>query len=506
MRDQVAERAESTRVVLANEAPFRLGLLRVEPQVRQVSRGGNSETVEPRVMQVLVVLGHAGGRVVSRDELVERCWQGRIVTDDAVNRVLSRIRQIGAGIGAGSFTIETITRVGYRLTERVHALPDLPGAADLKPSVHARLLSRRRLLTAAGGVALLGAGVVGWRQFTRHQPNPRAVELAARGQLLLREGLPGQIRQAASYFEQATAIDPDYAEAWGSLALAYSHQLQGFDPVALASLPARIRSAAARADALQPGNPDAELALIFTTPIYRRWADKEQRLRRIIDRNPQHWLAHGRLALVLQQVGRFGEALEQGSRALEIEPMLPVSYALKTNALGALGRLQEADATIAKAQAQWPANPWVWFAAYNNLLFTGRPEQAAAFTMDPARQPSDMGPRFLDARRRLAEAVAGTDAKARDAAAAQLLALTRDDPSPAPFAARALALLGRGQEAERLLRTYLLGPGAINEQRMTDMLFLDPLRDRQPAAAADALLRDVGLAAYWAETKTRPDV
>lgn len=52
---------------LARTAPFRLGALHVDPPRRRVSTG---ETLEPRVMQVLVALSRANGAVVSRDELV----------------------------------------------------------------------------------------------------------------------------------------------------------------------------------------------------------------------------------------------------------------------------------------------------------------------------------------------------------------------------------------------------------------------------------------------------
>ena len=103
------------RVVLAHEPPFQIGDLAVNPPTRQVECGPLGETLEPRVMQVLVAL-YQGGGIVTRDELVERCWDGRVVGDDSINRVVSRLRHIAADIGGGSFAIETITKVGYRLT------------------------------------------------------------------------------------------------------------------------------------------------------------------------------------------------------------------------------------------------------------------------------------------------------------------------------------------------------------------------------------------------------
>src|SRR5438874_6062868 len=105
------------RVVLAHEASFDLGRLRIDPATLQVGTVDRSEKLEPRVMQVLVALARAEGAIITRDELTERCWDGRIVGEDAINRPLSRIRHFAAGIGESSFAVETIPKVGYRLIE-----------------------------------------------------------------------------------------------------------------------------------------------------------------------------------------------------------------------------------------------------------------------------------------------------------------------------------------------------------------------------------------------------
>lgn len=126
------------RVVLAHEPPFTLAKLRINPATRLVENGARSEVLEPRVMQVLVVLGRAGGAIVTRDELIERCWDNRIVGEDAINRALSRIRHVAAEIGEGSFTVQTITKVGYRLlVDGVAALPEMKrdAPAASQPSV-----------------------------------------------------------------------------------------------------------------------------------------------------------------------------------------------------------------------------------------------------------------------------------------------------------------------------------------------------------------------------------
>jgi TolB-like protein/DNA-binding winged helix-turn-helix (wHTH) protein len=100
---------------LARKASFQLGHVEVRPATRQVIKDGLGTTIEPRVMQVLVALAEAEGEVVSRDQLIESCWGGTIVGDNAIHRVVSRVRELAASVGEGSFTVETITKVGYRL-------------------------------------------------------------------------------------------------------------------------------------------------------------------------------------------------------------------------------------------------------------------------------------------------------------------------------------------------------------------------------------------------------
>jgi len=103
------------QIQLGRAPAFRLGALDVEPAMRQVVRGDRSETIEPRVMQVLVALAQAGGAVVTRDQLITTCWGGVVVGDNAVHRAISRLRDLAEAFGVDTFHIETIARVGYRL-------------------------------------------------------------------------------------------------------------------------------------------------------------------------------------------------------------------------------------------------------------------------------------------------------------------------------------------------------------------------------------------------------
>jgi sulfatase modifying factor 1 len=102
---------------LARENDFALGQFEVCPSRSQVLVNGTTETVEPRVMQALVVLVQRKSQVVSRDELVGRCWGGRVVSEDAIHRCIAKVRKLGELDRSGSFMIETVPRVGYQLNE-----------------------------------------------------------------------------------------------------------------------------------------------------------------------------------------------------------------------------------------------------------------------------------------------------------------------------------------------------------------------------------------------------
>ena len=116
---------DPTSIDLARESDFSAGDLKVRPSLRQVESEAGAETLEPRVMQVLVALFQRRGDVVSRDELIQRCWGGRAVGEDAISRAIARVRKLGESTGA--FNLETIPKVGYRMMGVTPA--DVPDAA-----------------------------------------------------------------------------------------------------------------------------------------------------------------------------------------------------------------------------------------------------------------------------------------------------------------------------------------------------------------------------------------
>ena len=106
---------EARRIDLTIELPFKLGPVRVDPRAHEISWGGECRRVQPLTLKVLVAFHDKAGEVVTRDELVDRCWDGRFVGEDVINRCVSLLRRVAAE--SGGFEIQTVPRTGYRLTE-----------------------------------------------------------------------------------------------------------------------------------------------------------------------------------------------------------------------------------------------------------------------------------------------------------------------------------------------------------------------------------------------------
>ena len=158
---------------LAQEADFDIGSLRVRPATCQVERQGVSQTLQRRVMQVLVALAHARGSVVSQDDLIIRCWRGLSVTDDAIYRCISKLRKLAAGYPAAPFTIEAIPGVGYRLMP-LDSAEERPATDSRAPHPNR---TRFRGWLGVAAVLLIAAGAAFW-VFRDRAPHHQALRVA----------------------------------------------------------------------------------------------------------------------------------------------------------------------------------------------------------------------------------------------------------------------------------------------------------------------------------------
>jgi DNA-binding winged helix-turn-helix (wHTH) protein len=206
--DDLAGEMNETGIDLATAGELDLSGLRIEPARRLVSWEGGTRELEPRVMKVLVALASAPGEVVSRDRLIELCWDGRIVGDDAINRCIQALRRLGREIEPPPFAIETVARVGYSLSVAESEGGRQPPAAAPRERAGraARPLFLLGALTLAGAFIL---AVVLWGERRGNQPPKIAVAAEGGGASAeLARGLgTDMMRLAGAHVDEIAMVD-----------------------------------------------------------------------------------------------------------------------------------------------------------------------------------------------------------------------------------------------------------------------------------------------------------
>jgi serine/threonine-protein kinase len=132
---------------------------------------------------------------------------------------------------------------------------------------------------------------------------------------------------AVAYLRRATELEPGFADAWAQRALA---ELRVIELVADADRPARAAAArelAEQALRLAPNSANAFIAL-GTTQFNHQWDfDGAERMFRLaVEHAPNAVVAWRRLSLLLAARNRLPEAIDAGTRARDLEPLLPSAH------------------------------------------------------------------------------------------------------------------------------------------------------------------------------------
>lgn len=497
----------------ARELDFEIGALKVCPSVRQVEFSGRSETIEPRVLQVLMALARRRGAVVSRDQLVETCWDGLAVSEDAINRCISKVRKLGDASGA--FELETITKVGYKLV----AVATEPSASAPKQAPGFQLDRRVLLTSAAAGVAVVG-GVAAW-SFYQGAPQPsRADELYRRAVEVGANDNPAEIAKSISFLREAVELSPGHADAWAALALAYVFSFTTNPPERHEALAERARDAANRALALDRNHADALTALAMLQPIYGRWGQAEKNLRDVLARRPRLAPIDCVLAEVLGATGRLREAIPLAEAAVAKTPLVSRRHYELAIYYWYAGRLEDADRTIAKAYDLWPLDISVWFGRLYTRMYGGDIRGALAMLDDEATWPRGIPPADFELVKAGALALQSGAAADRAKAVNANVAAAREGLGYARNAALVTAGLGDLDAAFEAAGAYYFDrPFAVAQQyftaqqgeymgvrsRETLFLFAPQMKPFRADPRFEQLASEIGLTEYWRTAGVEPD-
>lgn len=104
--------------------PFELDLATVE-----LRANGNPCPIEPQVFALLAFLVEHRDRLVSKDEIVEKVWDGRVVSDSAISSRIKSARQALGDDGKSQRYIRTVHRQGFRFVADAIQSPRIAAAA-----------------------------------------------------------------------------------------------------------------------------------------------------------------------------------------------------------------------------------------------------------------------------------------------------------------------------------------------------------------------------------------
>ncbi len=123
--------------------------------------------VEPKVFNLIVYLIEHADKVVSRDELLDHVWQGRVVSDTSINNSIKSARKVLGDDGRNQQVIKTIHSRGYQFVAEL-ANSD----TGTEPTINQAQTTQVKTLTLVAGalVILLALTAV----FLRLQPNTDA--------------------------------------------------------------------------------------------------------------------------------------------------------------------------------------------------------------------------------------------------------------------------------------------------------------------------------------------
>jgi DNA-binding winged helix-turn-helix (wHTH) protein/Tfp pilus assembly protein PilF len=489
---------------LAARPDFTLGPLTISPGRRLVQSSAGEIHVEPLIMHVLLRLLDGRGKIVTRDELFEQVWGGVIVGDDSLNRAVGKVRRVGDELAPGLFEIETIPRTGYRVTLR----DGLEPVGKAVPNY-----DRRTVVAVAGAAAVVGAGGLWWA--SRPKSDPRFDALMERGQEAIRLDEP----QTAKYFEQAVAIEPRNAKAWGLLAYALANGIGG--PGLIAGPPARAAEQAARkALAIDPKEPNALLAMTVVQSSMLDWLSRESRYRSILGIDPNNTLVMRSLGTMLHGVGRSRESLAVAERAIAIEPLCPDHQVRRAGRLWVLGRVAAADQVINRAMELWPSHRLVRLMRLMIYAYTGRARAALAMVDDEAKHPIFFGPGAATTWRKSLDALETPTTTTIAAAREANVQGASGSPQIAAWAILTLSALGELDAAFDVANGFLLDRGSVIVRpraetngstanglgwRNTFGLFTPPTKAMRLDPRFKPLADGLGLTEYWRRRGLGPD-
>ena len=189
----------------------------------------------------------------------------------------------------------------------------------------------------------------------KYTDNNEAYQLYLKGLFHFANRTKEDIQKSIEYFQQATKLDPNFAQAYVGISQAYS-LMPSYSYLSAKEAFPQAKAAAQKALEIDPSLADGHAALATIFAAYDwNWSEAERQFKRAIELNPNVADIHYRYGLIyLIPVGRTDEAIREIKRALELEPL---SIAMNANLAGAYMYARQNDLALEQARKTFDLDP-----------------------------------------------------------------------------------------------------------------------------------------------------
>ena len=101
---------------------YRFAEFEIDLSQQELRRLGEPVHIEPQVFDLIVHLVRNHDRIVSKDELIETIWNGRIISEAALSSRINGVRRALGDNGTDQVFIRTLHKRGFRFVGHVQAI------------------------------------------------------------------------------------------------------------------------------------------------------------------------------------------------------------------------------------------------------------------------------------------------------------------------------------------------------------------------------------------------
>ncbi|GAB4193151.1 MAG: hypothetical protein Tsb002_23450 [Wenzhouxiangellaceae bacterium] len=365
---------------------YRLLDLQIDPARQRVLRGDQEISLPELSMRLLVTLLEQGDRVVSVDELIEKVWLDKQVSDETVTQRVKLLRQALDDDSRSPRYIRSVRGRGYQLCVQPEQIttPLISSSDDQQQSGYT--IDWRLLIGPLLPGLLAIAGLLWWWLQPSDSVAPTSAvtavgsaqdheqQLLQRGWHYLDMGQREDDERAIELFERVLTLAPDTAGARLGLSIALSRRVCWYN-----SSKSEVHRAQALAQSLVDAGvqlADAHAALGFSYDCQGLMERAIAHYRQSLQLNPDQARTRASMAHLLSIKGQLATALQQDLQARASgQPLRFVDLQIARN-LHLMGFVAAAERLYRRTFELSPDNVFGNIDYPRFLMIRGRTEQA----------------------------------------------------------------------------------------------------------------------------------